>query len=105
MLHASRQLKDGGPLHLQQRLFPEQGQVRAQWHFVKHHLSHAASAYLCAPFDECAVMTLDGRGERAATTYGIARGAKYEEIGSVDVPHSLGLMYEEITDRSVQVES
>ncbi len=43
-------------------------------------------------------MTLDGRGERAATTYGIARGVDYEEIGSVNVPHSLGLLYEDVTD-------
>ncbi len=98
MLHAPNQLRDGGPHHLQQRLFPEQGQLSCQWHFVKHHLAHAASAYLCAPFEESAVMTLDGRGERAATTYGIARGIEYEEIGSVDVPHSLGLMYEDITE-------
>ncbi len=98
MLHAPNQLRDGGPHHLQQRLFPEQGQLSCQWHFVKHHLAHAASAYLCAPFEESAVMTLDGRGERAATTYGIARGIEYEEIGSVEVPHSLGLMYEDITE-------
>ncbi len=88
MMHAPGQLRDGGPLHLQQRLFPEAGEMRAQWHYVKHHLAHAASAYLCAPFDESAVMTLDGRGERAATTYGIAHGTHYEELGSVDVPHS-----------------
>ncbi len=80
MLHAPAQLRDGAPHHLQERLQPAQGQMRAEWHFVQHHLAHAASAFLCAPFDECAVMTLDGRGERSATTYGIARGLKYEEL-------------------------
>lgn len=98
MLHAPRHLRDGAPHHLQERMLPASGKLCCQWHYVKHHLAHAASAYLCAPFDESAVMTLDGRGERAATTYGIARGIEYEEIGTVDVPHSLGLMYEEITD-------
>ncbi len=98
MRHAPGQLRDGAPLHLQQRLVPETGHLRATWHYVKHHLAHAASAYLCAPFEESAVMTLDGRGERAATTYGIARGVDYEEIGSVNVPHSLGLLYEDVTD-------
>lgn len=97
MLHAAAQLRDGAPHHLQQRLVPASGGVRCQWHYVKHHLAHAASAYLCAPFEQSAVMTLDGRGERAATTYGIARGIEYQEIGAVDVPHSLGLMYEDIT--------
>jgi carbamoyltransferase len=97
MLHAPNQLRDGAPHHLQERMSPTRGNLRAKWHNVKHHLAHAASAYLCAPFDESAVMTLDGRGERAATTYGIARGIEYQEISTVDVPHSLGLMYEEIT--------
>lgn len=97
ILHAPRQLRDGAPHHLQQRLLPSAGQMRCKWHYVKHHLAHAASAYLCAPFQESAVMTLDGRGERAATTYGIAHGIEYNEIGTVDVPHSLGLMYEDLT--------
>ena len=42
-----------------------------RWHFVDHHLCHQASAFLAAPFERCAVMTLDGRGERATTTYGV----------------------------------
>ncbi len=44
-----------------------------RWHFVDHHLCHQASAFLAAPFERCAVMTLDGRGERATTTYGAGR--------------------------------
>lgn len=98
MLHAPGQLRDGAPHHLQERLQPESNRLRWRWHNVHHHLAHAASAYLCAPFDESAVMTLDGRGERTATTYGIARGVDYEQIGSVDLPHSLGMLYEEVTE-------
>ena len=45
-----------------------------RWHFVEHHLAHAASAFLASPFERCAVMTLDGRGERATTSYGRCRG-------------------------------
>ncbi len=98
LLHSPAQLRDGAPHHLQARLQPAVGESHWEWRFVPHHLAHAASAYLCAPFDECAVMTLDGRGERTATTYGIARGVQYEQIGAVDLPNSLGLLYEDVTE-------
>ena len=45
-----------------------------RWHFVEHHLAHAASAFLPSPFDEAAILTLDGRGEKATTTYGMGPG-------------------------------
>ena len=64
---------------------------------MNHHLSHQASAFLAAPFSRCAVMTLDGRGERATTTYGRYRDDCYEPLGEVQVPHSLGILYEQIT--------
>ena len=48
-------------------------------------------------FERCAVMTLDGRGEKATTTYGIAEGNHLEIIGQVNMPHSLGLLYEQVT--------
>ncbi len=98
LLHAPGQFRDGAPHHLQERLQPANGNSHWEWHFVSHHLAHAASAYLCAPFDQCAVMTLDGRGEKSATTYGIACGVRYDLIGAVDLPNSLGLLYEEVTE-------
>jgi carbamoyltransferase len=67
------------------------------WHFVDHHLSHAASAFFPSPFPEAAVMTIDGRGEKATTTYSVGRGNDLERIGQVDMPHSLGLLYEQVT--------
>ena len=98
IVNAPRQLVDGVPHPLRKRF----GGVSAtdppyRWHFVDHHQCHQASAYLVAPFERCAVMTLDGRGERATTTYGRFDGRHYEPLGDVRMPHSLGLLYERIT--------
>ena len=96
--NAPRQLADGAPHHLRRRLAgvsPTAAPYR--WHFVNHHTAHQASAFLAAPFDRCAVMTLDGRGERATTTYGRWRDDRYEPLGQVDMPHSLGMLYEQVT--------
>ncbi|HEU5152559.1 MAG TPA: carbamoyltransferase C-terminal domain-containing protein [Iamia sp.] len=64
---------------------------------VAHHVAHAASAYLAAPFDDCAVLVLDGRGERASHLGGHVRGGSLEVLASQALPHSLGLLYEEVT--------
>ena len=98
IVNAPRQLADGAPHHLQVRFRGVTHDGPYQWHFVKHHLAHAASAFLVAPFDRCAVMTLDGRGEKATTTYGWAEGGQFELLDQVNMPHSLGLLYEEMTD-------
>ncbi len=97
-LNAPRQLADGAPHHLRKRLggiCP--GNEPYRWHFVNHHTAHQASAFLASPFPHCAVMTLDGRGERATTTYGVYREGRYEPLGAVEMPHSLGLLYEQVT--------
>jgi carbamoyltransferase len=98
IVNAERQLVDGAPHHLRERFASAKAGRRWRWHFVEHHGAHEASAYLAAPFEECAVMTLDGRGERATTSYGHFDGARYRRIAQVDVPHSLGLLYEQVTD-------
>lgn len=100
IVNAPRQLVDGVPHHLSARFAEARaadGTPRFRWHFVGHHLAHQASAFLSAPFDRCAVMTLDGRGEDATTTYGRWRDARYEPLGEVTMPHSLGLLYERVT--------
>jgi len=65
--------------------------------FVPHHVAHAASAYLAAPFPSSAVMVLDGRGEQSSYLGGHARNGDLEVLRQVDLPHSLGLVYEELT--------
>jgi carbamoyltransferase len=97
-LNAERQLIDGAPHHLKRRYESAKAKRHWRWHFVEHHLAHEASAFLAAPFEESAVMTLDGRGELATTSYGRFDGARYERLGQVEMPHSLGLLYEKVTD-------
>ena len=98
IVNAERQLVDGAPHHIRKRFAGAKKQRHWQWHFVEHHLAHEASAFLAAPFEESAVMTLDGRGEMATTSYGLFAGNDYRRIDQVQMPHSLGLLYEQVTD-------
>ncbi len=65
--------------------------------FGEHHESHAASAFYPSPFDEAAVLTVDGVGEWATTTFGVGRGNQLELLGEIRYPHSLGLLYSAFT--------
>ena len=65
--------------------------------FSEHHLSHAASAYLCSPFDEAAILTVDGVGEWVTATYGVGRGNQISLLKQIEFPHSLGLLYSAFT--------
>jgi carbamoyltransferase len=65
--------------------------------FTEHHASHAASAFYPSPFDEAAILTLDGVGEWATTTVGHGAGDRIAILRSLDYPHSLGLLYSAIT--------
>jgi carbamoyltransferase len=75
----------------------ELGVSKEQVLFCKHHLSHAASAYLCSPFDEAAILTVDGVGEWATATYGVGRGNDIRLTKQIEFPHSLGLLYSAFT--------
>ena len=98
MVNAPRHLVGGVPLHLQPRFRGYRSQGFAQWHFVEHHIAHAASAFYPSPFEEAAVLTLDGRGERATTSYNVGRGTTLERLSQVNMPHSLGILYEQVTE-------
>lgn len=65
--------------------------------FGEHHLSHAASAFFPSPFEEAAVLTLDGVGEWATSSLAIGRGSKLEILKEIHFPHSLGLLYSAFT--------
>ena len=98
IVNAPRQLVDGAPHHLSARFAgASHDGVAERWHFVEHHLAHEASAFLASPFDEAAVLTMDGRGERATTSFGWFDGDTYRRLSQVDLPHSLGLLYEDFT--------
>ena len=67
-------------------------------HYVTHHLCHAAAAFFTSPFEEAAILTADGYGERQSTTIYRGRGAALEELAEVDFPHSIGSLYAALTD-------
>src|SRR5215204_5365152 len=65
--------------------------------FCEHHLSHAASAFYPSPFDNAAVLTMDGVGEWATSSYGYGRGNELHLLKELHFPHSLGLLYSAFT--------
>ena len=65
--------------------------------FSEHHLSHAASAFFPSPFEEAAVLTMDGVGEWATCSLALGRGNRLEILREILFPHSLGLLYSAFT--------
>ncbi len=65
--------------------------------FGDHHESHAASAFYPSPYEEAAIMTLDGVGEWTTTSYGYGRGSEIHTLADIKFPHSLGLLYSAFT--------
>jgi len=65
--------------------------------FLEHHFSHAASAFYPSPFEEAAVLTMDGVGEWATTSLAIGKGRDLEILKELRFPHSLGLLYSAFT--------
>ncbi len=65
--------------------------------FSEHHQSHAASAFFASPFDEAAVLTLDGVGEWATSSLAMGRGNELTILREIHFPHSLGLLYSAFT--------
>ncbi len=65
--------------------------------FSEHHLSHAASSFYCSPFEEAAILTVDGVGEWTTAAVGVGRGTDIKLIKEIRFPHSLGLLYSAFT--------
>jgi carbamoyltransferase len=94
----------GLPLWLKQKLHTPreidrglQGRYSGRYVFLEHHESHAASAFFPSPFEEAAIMTLDGVGEWATGSIAVGRGNKIEMLEELRFPHSLGLLYSAFT--------
>ncbi|MEO6842284.1 MAG: carbamoyltransferase C-terminal domain-containing protein [Bradyrhizobium sp.] len=68
-----------------------------RFHFVPHHMAHAASAYFPSGFDRAAILTIDGIGEIAGTSLAKAVGARIQPVETFDYPHSLGFLWEVIS--------
>lgn len=98
------------PVWLKDKLFQKQEMANAlathlgkdiDWmqrlRFSEHHLSHAASAFFPSPFEEAAILTMDGVGEWTTTSLAIGRGQQIDIIKEIHFPHSLGLLYSAFT--------
>jgi len=88
------------PLWLKQKLYTPREldaglghQFHKRYVFTEHHESHAASAFFPSPFEESAVLTMDGVGEWATTSFGVGRGNRIELTHEIRFPHSLGLLH------------
>ncbi|MBI4016894.1 MAG: carbamoyltransferase [Candidatus Aenigmarchaeota archaeon] len=80
-----------------QKVLKKQIGYKGEVLFAKHHQSHAASAFLCSPFTEAAILTVDGVGEWTTTSYGYGKNNSFELHKEIVFPHSLGLLYSAIT--------
>jgi carbamoyltransferase len=94
----------GLPLWLKQKLYTPRelrtglgGEYEGRFVFLEHHESHAASAFFPSPFDEAAVLTMDGVGEWATGSIAAGRGNRIELLKELRFPHSLGLLYSAFT--------
>jgi carbamoyltransferase len=91
------------PVWLKEKLFTgdalrrELGGYEGKLFFAEHHESHAASAFYPSPFAEAAVLTLDGVGEWATSSYGVGRGKDLTLLAELRYPHSLGMLYSAFT--------
>jgi carbamoyltransferase len=68
-----------------------------QVHFVEHHRAHLASAFFASPFEEAAVISIDGFGDFSSVMWGVGKGNQIDVRGSVSFPHSLGIFYTAFT--------
>ena len=80
-------------LKLAQGAGVKEGRVAAPIHSVEHHRAHLASAFFVSPFEEAAVVSVDGFGDFVSAMWGDARGGRIAVKGRVNFPHSLGLFY------------
>lgn len=99
-----RQFLTGMPVWLKHKLhLPREmdkalkHQYKGRYIFTEHHESHAASAFFPSPFEEAAILTLDGVGEWTTAAYGIGRANKINIEKVIRFPHSLGLLYSAFT--------
>src|SRR5437879_993720 len=101
--HGFRSFRMALPLWLKEKLFQKRllrqeleklapdGDWEERLLFAEHHQSHAASAFFASPFQESAVLTMDGVGEWATTSVALGRGNRLDMLTEIHFPHSLGL--------------
>lgn len=72
-------------------------EIKAKFHRLEHHQTHVAAGFLISPFDEAAVLSVDGMGDFTSNLTAFARGTSWTELNRVFYPHSLGFLYTSIT--------
>src|SRR5207302_5348634 len=82
---------------LAESLALDAGALRAQVHNVEHHQAHVASAFFVSPFDEAAILSVDGFGDFCSTMTAVGRGNHFDVLDRVLFPHSLGIYYAALT--------
>ena len=98
-----RQFLMAGPLWIKEKLWMDRnlraslGEYEGELLYAEHHESHAASAFYPSPFEEAAILTMDGVGEWATASYGVGRGADLQLLREMRWPDSLGLLYSAFT--------
>ena len=98
-----RSFLQAGPLWAKEKLFTDRqlraalGDYEGDLLYAEHHESHAASAFYPSPFETAAILTMDGVGEWATTSFGLGRGAEIELWKELHWPDSLGLLYSAFT--------
>src|SRR4051794_13474896 len=99
-----RSFREALPVWLKEKLFLKRtirshlpAAERAKLVFVEHHESHAASAFFPSPFENAAILTLDGVGEWCTCTFGVGEGNRIRLEAQFEFPHSLGLLYSAFT--------
>ena len=88
----------GSKLHMRRELTKRLGcKPKNRYVFPEHHESHAASAFYPSPFEDAAILTMDGVGEWASTSIGVGEGNRMRLLQEIRFPHSLGLLYSAFT--------
>ena len=82
---------------IERKLAKRFGQRPRRVRYIDHHMTHMAAAFFGSPFDEAAILVMDGAGESACTTIGVGRGSDIRALGVHLLPHSLGHFYSSIT--------
>ncbi len=75
----------------------DRAQIRAQFHRLEHHQTHVAAGFLISPFEEAAVLSIDGMGDFTSTLTAAAQGLSWQDLDRVFFPHSIGFLYTCIT--------
>lgn len=87
-----------GMLRHPQRIRQHFGPSKFRFHFLDHHMCHAASAFFASPFERAAILTMDGTGEDTTTLFSRGEGTRIRSLKRIKLPHSLGQFYSAVTN-------